>query len=251
MLTTNIQAFIRSLRIYRFNKSHRTSLQKLYRPFVRPGHLAFDIGAHAGDRTACFNSLKARVVCVEPQPLFSWFLRFSNLVHPRVTVLNNVVSEINGAKTLMVNSRNPTVSTLSNSFVQAANAGAIGWEGQVWDERLTVQSVTLDRLIERYGVPDFIKIDVEGAECDVLNGLTHAIPYLSFEFTLIQRNLTFDCIARCQEIGLRRFNVSMGETHALHFSSWVAADTLIEFLSELPEDANSGDIYASSLDVSN
>jgi FkbM family methyltransferase len=175
MLLTDIKALLRSLRIYRFNRSHRTSLEQLYRPFVRPANLVFDIGAHAGDRTACFNSLGARVVCVEPQTLFTWFLKLTNLVHPRVTVLSNVVSETNGPKILKVNSRNPTVSTLSDSFVQAANAGATGWEGQVWDRSITVQSVTLDHLIERFGVPDFIKIDVEGAELGVLKGMSRIL----------------------------------------------------------------------------
>lgn len=78
MLITDIEALLRSLRIYRFDRLHRASLEQLYRPFVQPGHSVFDIGAHAGDRTACFNSLGARVVCIEPQSLFTWFLRLSN-----------------------------------------------------------------------------------------------------------------------------------------------------------------------------
>jgi hypothetical protein len=64
---------------------------------------------------------------------------------------------------------------------------------------------------------------------------------------MIQRALTLDCIARCQQIGLARFNVSMGETHALNFPSWIDAKTLIAFLSTLPDEANSGDVYASSV----
>jgi len=39
----------------------------------------------------------------------------------------------------------------------------------------------------------------------------------------------------------------MGETHALNFPSWVDAKTLITFLSALPDEANSGDVYASSV----
>jgi len=38
-------------------------------------------------------------------------------------------------------------------------------------------------LIEDYGVPSFIKIDVEGFEYEVIKGLSHPVKFISFEFT--------------------------------------------------------------------
>jgi FkbM family methyltransferase len=239
-----MKALWRSLRIYRLDRTHSQSLTNLYQPFVRSGRLAFDIGAHVGDRTNCFRRLGAHAVCVEPQKTFYWFLRLSNLLSARVTVLPNVVSNTGGIKTLHVNSRNPTVSTLSESFVEAASAAGPGWQGQKWDHALTVEAITLDQLIKTHGTPDFIKIDVEGAELDVLRGLSHTPLALSFEFTMIQRDLTIDCVRRCQELGLEQFNVSLGESHTLKFESWISAPSLLDFLSDLSDDANSGDIYA-------
>src|SRR5215469_2575767 len=40
-----------------------------YRQFVEAGDLAFDVGAHVGDRTALLVRAGARVVAVEPHPL--------------------------------------------------------------------------------------------------------------------------------------------------------------------------------------
>lgn len=245
MFVVDIKALFRSLSIYRFNREHHQSLLKLYRPLVPKNGLVFDIGAHAGDRTYCFRKLGARVICIEPQKIFATFLKIDNLLHPKVTVLTNVVSEINGQKTLQVNSQNPTVSTLSNAFIQAANDRGNEWRGQKWDHSIAVHSVTLDFLITQYGVPDFIKIDVEGAELDVLNGLTQTIPAISFELTLIQRELAYDCICRCEALGLRRFNISLGEGHVFIFDSWTDAATLSSYIVQLPSEANSGDIYAS------
>ena len=51
-----------------------------------------------------------------------------------------------GSVTLKINSANPTVSTASTAFVSAAD-GAGGWEGQVWDQDVTVPCTTLDELI--------------------------------------------------------------------------------------------------------
>jgi hypothetical protein len=39
-----------------------------------------------------------------------------------------------------------------------------------------IYDYTLDRLIGQYGVPDFIKIDVEGYEKRVFMGLTQRVP---------------------------------------------------------------------------
>jgi len=244
MAMRDLSALWRSLRIYRLNAAHRHTLGKLYQPFIKPGHLVFDVGAHAGDRTACFRGLGARVISIEPQGIFAWFLRLSHALHRDVTVLSCVVSNSKGTKTLHVNSRNPTVSTLSDAFVHAANSGAVGWQGQQWDRSIVVQARTLDDLIDQYGRPDFIKIDVEGAEYDVLCGLSESVAALSFEFTMIQRQLTTDCIDRCTALGFTEFNVSLGESHELKFDAWLDAKALAAFLSTLPDAANSGDVYA-------
>ena len=147
---------------------------------------------------------------------------------------------------LMVNSNNPTVSTLSKSFVAAANdRAAPGWEGQVWDQSAQVSAVTLDDLIARHGRPGFVKIDVEGAELDVLRGLSSALDMLSFEFTTLQRHLAYDCVDRCKELGMDRFNVSLRESQTFQMSEWVDAASMKALIERLPPDANSGDVYAS------
>jgi len=53
---------LRSLRIYYGNRAPRHAMDTLYRRFLRPGDLAFDIGSHVGDRIASFRRLGARVI---------------------------------------------------------------------------------------------------------------------------------------------------------------------------------------------
>jgi hypothetical protein len=107
-----------------------------------------------------------------------------------------------------------------------------------------VPLTTLDELIARHGRPAFIKIDVEGFEAQALTGLTQPVPALSFEFTTIQRDVAVSCLHRCDALGLARFNAALGESQSLTRRDWLSSADMANWLAALPQDANSGDIYA-------
>ena len=233
---------IRSLGIYYGDRRRRAALAAHYARFVTSGDLVFDIGSHVGDRVAAFRRLGARVVAVEPQPAFARTLRLLYGRDRAVTVLESAAGRAPGTVTLRVNLDNPTVSTASEAFI-AASRGAPGWEGQRWGTSVEVPVTTLDALIARFGAPQFVKIDVEGWEEEVLAGLGSPPPALSFEFTTIQRDLAAACIARCVAMGYRRFEASLGESLAFD-EPRLDAEGISCWLMALPAAANSGDIYA-------
>src|SRR6476619_542378 len=65
----------RSLDVYYGDAKRDAAMDALYTPFLRAGDLAFDIGAHVGDRTWSVRRLGARLVALEPQPLCARAIR--------------------------------------------------------------------------------------------------------------------------------------------------------------------------------
>lgn len=233
----------RSLDVYYRDTERTARMDALNRQFVPDGGLAFDIGAHVGDRTASFLRMGARVVALEPQPGVFRALRLLLSQSDDVTLLPYAAGRAEGETTLHLNTQNPTVTTAATAFIAAAD-GVDGWQDEVWDDSAIVPVTTLDALISGYGVPDFVKIDVEGFEADVLMGLSTAIPAVSFEFTTIQRDCAAACMERLRALGDYKFNLSLGEAHSLCFDAWLSAGDMCCALDALPDSANSGDVYA-------
>jgi FkbM family methyltransferase len=233
----------RSLLIYHGRPWRRRALRRLYREFVAPGDLAFDVGAHVGDRTRCFARLGARVIAIEPQPELAARLRRQFADNPEVAVVESALGAAPGRATLFQSRRTPTVTTLSGAWIERVQ-GTFGFERVAWEDRSEVPVTTLDRLIARHGVPRFCKLDVEGFEAEVLHGLSQPLPALSLEYLPAAVGVALAAIGRLEELGRYRFNIAPGERMRWLWPAWRDRCEVEDWLAQRRPGEPSGDVYA-------
>ncbi|MEZ5292882.1 MAG: FkbM family methyltransferase [Vicinamibacterales bacterium] len=230
----------RSLAIYHLIPRRQRPLRRLYGSFLRPGDLAFDIGAHVGNRTRALAAIGCRVVAVEPQPAVAAALRAVVGRIAAVEIVEAAVSRTPGRARLAVSERTPTVSTLSDDW-RDRRRGEAGFAGVDWNTSVDVETTTLDALVARYGLPAFVKLDIEGGEPAALDGLSRAVPMVSVEYLPEALDAVTACGERLLRLGTYRFNWTPAESHRLASDEWLALDALV---GRLAGTARHGDVYA-------
>lgn len=238
-----LSGIARSLFIYYAKPGRARRDRQFYSQFIGKGALVFDIGAHVGNRVNVFLSMGARCVAIEPQPAFAKLLRLFYGRNPAFTLEQTALAAAPGHTDLHISRRTPTVSTTSATWKERVGRSP-SFAHVTWDETVPASTTTLDQLIDRYGVPDLCKIDVEGSELTVLQGLSRPLPLLSLEYIPTVKDAAVACLERLESLGRYEYNWSRGELQRLHEARWISAGAMTGRLVALPPAAVSGDIYA-------
>ena len=233
----------RSLLIYYAKPGRARRDRQFYGQFVNHGALVFDVGAHVGNRANVFLRLGARCVAVEPQPDFAALLRLLYGRNPAFLLEQAALAAAPGHVELYISRRTPTVSTTSAAWKEKV-ARSPSFSRVTWDETVSTATMTLDQLLDRYGVPDLCKIDVEGSELTVLQGLTRPLPLLSLEYIPALSADAVACLERLESLASYEYNWSRGESQRLRENLWLTARAMADRLSNLPAGDRSGDLYA-------
>lgn len=240
MKLTQVIGMLQSRLIYDFKPFIHHRMERFYAAFVKPGDLCFDIGAHTGNRSEVWLKMGAKVIAIEPQPVFVKLISKKTGNHPNLILLQQAVGEFPGSEMLYISHRHPAISTLSTDWIQTMK----DFDPSVkYESPVETVVTTLDALIEKHGIPAFCKIDVEGYEEKILKGLSVALPALSFEFFPTTPLRTVACIKLLEKFGNYRYNWSFIETFRFNSEKWLTGEEMAAFMM-LNKSRKSGDIYA-------
>ena len=247
---TKSTALARRLAAERHHRSLRRwtasdeKLATFYSAFVSAGDLCFDIGANYGNRAKVFLRLGARVVAVEPQPSCCQVLTAEYGCHADVVVVQAAVGETEDERDLMI-ADSHVLSSLSPEWIDSVSRSG-RFTATRWSSTERVRLTTMDSLVARYGAPQFVKIDVEGYEPNVLRGMSALPSHLSFELTLPEcLDAALFCIDHLCSLGTPVFNYSLGECMSLVLDEWIDGGALKDILRRRSEPAF-GDIFVAS-----
>jgi FkbM family methyltransferase len=221
-------------------KRQRELKRNFFSQLLSPGDLVFDVGANLGSYAEIFASLGARVIALEPNPDCVSHIRRSYPLES-IDVVATAVGSSAGVATIRLAERSD-MSSMSQDWIHSIQ-GAQRIDDSVWAKEITVPIITLDCLVERYGMAKFIKIDVEGFEESVLSGLSKQPPILSFEFNTYFLDAAIRCLRSLGSAEDRSFNFVIGEPLKFELKDWVDANELCVRLQALQKEVGYGDIF--------
>ena len=213
-----------------FSPIHKQEIKdrkEFYQTFINKNDLCFDVGANIGNRITPLLHIGALVLAVEPQETCSKFLEYK--FGKKIILVKKGLCEKECTREFHIANAN-TISSFSEEWINAVKNGR--FKEYEWNKTIDVEMTTLDNLIEKHGLPSFIKIDVEGYELEVLKGLSKPIKMISFEYTVPeQTNKAIDCIKIIENSNSSILcNYSIGESMKWALTKWLPVQEFLDLV---------------------
>lgn len=206
-----------------------------HRRFIGKDSLVFDVGANRGQSAEIYLALGARVIAFEPQAdLHKEILQVCNR-NSRLKIVPMGLGDTEETRTFYITSYDQVASLRDD------------WEGIRIGET-SIEITTLNRQIERFGLPDYCKIDVEGWEPQVINGLDTPIPLISFEYhqSDTETATAKKVLEKIAGLGAYFCNIKVSDGDDFHFGQFMPIQDFINLFPddiEPPLNAGYGEIY--------
>lgn len=216
--------------IKRAEKKVLAPITAFYSGFIFQGMKIIDVGVNVGSYSQAFLSMGAKVIGLEPQKYCQQILskRFKNesrfKLIPSASGASLSVGEIH-------KTHSHTIASMNADWIDSVKKSD-RFKGENWNTKERISITTLDQVIKENFIPDYIKIDVEGFEKEVLKGLNQPVNFISFEITLPEMTKqAIDCIEEVDRLG--NYVYVIPEQVLSKINTWYSKKEILEQLQGL------------------
>jgi FkbM family methyltransferase len=162
----------------------------------------FDIGSNIGLWSLANIKTCDKIISIEASPITFGRL-VTNCTNDKIILLNYAVCNNNGNDITFYHAKYDVLSTIHKDWLTNEISRFCNSEYM----EITCKTITIDKLIEHYGLPDLIKIDVEGGEYECICSLSQKVKLLCFEWASETNTITFNCIDYLFKLGYIQYYI--------------------------------------------
>ncbi len=160
----------------------------------------FDIGSNVGKWALENINSCDKIIAIEASP-HTFHRLVNHCKHDKIILLNYAVCNNNGKDITFYHAHCDTLSTINKDWL---SSGTSRFCNQPYRE-ITCKTITIDKLIEIYGLPELIKIDVEGGEYECISSLSVKVKLLCFEWASETNAITYKCLDYLSTLGFTQY----------------------------------------------
>ena len=187
----------------------------------------FDIGANMGVWSLANIKTTDKIISIEASPITYNTLK-DKVKGYNIEPLNFAICNNNNKDIVFYSCNCHTLSTLNKEWLTDNKSR---FYGQKYQE-IICQSRTIDYLIQEYGKPDLIKIDVEGGEYECIQSLTQKVDNLCFEWASELNDITYKSLDYLLTLGFTQFYVQYEDIYTFRPTEYTDITNVKEELSK-------------------
>lgn len=170
----------------------------------------FDIGANIGNWSLANLTNCDKIIAVEASPK-TYSILVENLKNnSNIICLNYAVCNSLDKYITFYESNTNTISTINKEWLDSDKSRFYKLSQF---NSIQCETIKIDNLIHQYGIPDLIKIDVEGGELECLLSLTKKMKTICFEWASETNDITFKCIDYLESLGYTNFAIQFEDNY--------------------------------------